>query len=354
MDIGNNKASGSISNPVNVQETLLAAYNVVCDAENVVINISNDIQNSIPDTYDPCVILELVNKLNEYITQLIQMQENLVTGLTAVLTNSVSMPTVTLKNSEKEDEDGESAVDKAQGLVVNAQYTIYYATQIVLKRFQILQLKIERIIVDVRILIAQLMKKTLVASLSGKGSAANPIIAQQAAIMSNTANIVNLIMIALGSLLELLDKLTILNVNGSEMCFFITPKNMKKTDIVTANTNISITNYIPPPVETAITNAEVSIMQNKGVMKFSKIAAMGAAGGATALTGFDPGQFGSLPKFDPNQIKTMVNTILQSLFEAEPLPRYEKLSIVNIRFLTFLATGFVPAGKQSFGLPMYP
>lgn len=364
MDIGNNKVSGSVSSPVDVKATLLAAYNVVCDAENVVINIADDIRNSLPDKDDPCKVLEHINKMSGYITQLIEMQSNLVSGLTGVLSSAATVPTVDISISKKskdsstneqdEEDIGESSNGKVKQLAVDLQYTIYFATQIVLKKFQIIQFRIERLIVEVRIIIAKITKKSLCAVLDGKGSAENPIIAAQANVLMTTANVVNVIMAALGKLLDLLDTLTILNVNGAEMCFFITPKNLQKTDIVTVNTNVSITNYIPPPVETAISNAEVSIMQNKGIVKASKIAAMGAAGGATALTDFDPGQFGSLPKFNPEQIKTMVNTILQSLLEAEPLPRYEKLNLINIRFLTFLATGFVPAGKRSFGIPGYP
>ena len=46
--------------------------------------------------------------------------------------------------------------------------------------------------------------------------------------------------------------------------------------------------------------------------------------------------------------------LLQLVTDADALPRYEMLSASNIRFLTFLVTGFEPAGKMTFGIPGYP
>jgi hypothetical protein len=46
--------------------------------------------------------------------------------------------------------------------------------------------------------------------------------------------------------------------------------------------------------------------------------------------------------------------LLQALTDAEAVPRYEKLSITNVRFLVFLVTGFEPAGKNTFGIPGFP
>ena len=83
--------------------------------------------------------------------------------------------------------------------------------------------------------------------------------------------------------------------------------------------------------------------------------AMGAAGAASATSGkFDPGSFGNLPKFDPSIIRTAVMMLFQMLVDADAVPRYEKLSVANIRFFVFLVTGFEPAGKNTFGMPGFP
>ena len=50
----------------------------------------------------------------------------------------------------------------------------------------------------------------------------------------------------------------------------------------------------------------------------------------------------------------LVRMLLQLVTDADALPRYEMLSASNIRFLTFLVTGFEPAGKMTFGIPGYP
>ena len=82
---------------------------------------------------------------------------------------------------------------------------------------------------------------------------------------------------------------------------------------------------------------------------------MGAAGASSASSGnFDAGSFGSLPKFDPSIIRNAVTILMQMLVDADAVPRYEKLSISNIRFLVFLVTGFEPAGKRTFGIPGFP
>jgi hypothetical protein len=153
----------------------------------------------------------------------------------------------------------------------------------------------------------------------------------------------------------MINGLTIMNVNGSGMAFFLTPKSIVKTDISILNPNQATTNFIPPGIDETITQAEQTVRKANGATKLAKIASMGAAGQSSAGSGeFNPGSFGSLPKFDTAAVRNAVNMILQAIVCAEAVPRYEKLSVSNIRFLTFLVTGFEPAGKKTFGIPGYP
>ena len=87
---------------------------------------------------------------------------------------------------------------------------------------------------------------------------------------------------------------------------------------------------------------------------FADSAAKGMAA-ASSATGFTLPQFPNLEAFDIKKIKPLIETLMLPLqFTADPLPRYEKLNILNIGFLIFLITGFEPAAKQSFGIPGMP
>ena len=104
-----------------------------------------------------------------------------------------------------------------------------------------------------------------------------------------------------------------------------------------------------------ISKSENQIRESNGKIKQAKILSMGAAGASSASSGnFDAGSFGNLPKFDPSIIRNAVTILMQMLVDADAVPRYEKLSISNIRFLAFLVTGFEPAGKRTFGIPGFP
>ena len=64
----------------------------------------------------------------------------------------------------------------------------------------------------------------------------------------------------------------------------------------------------------------------------------------------------NLKKIDNKEIRNIIKSafigILLNL--SEPLPKYEKLMITNIRFLLWLTLVFEPGMKQSFGIPGMP
>ena len=101
-----------------------------------------------------------------------------------------------------------------------------------------------------------------------------------------------------------------------------------------------------------ISKSENKIRESNGKLKHEKILSMGASGASSASSGiFDAGSFGSLPKFDPSIIRNDVTMLMNTIVDADAVPRYEKLSVSNIRVLVFLVTGFEPAGKKTFGIP---
>jgi len=315
---------------------LFSAYDAVCHAEEQLDSIEKDLENSIPKKIDLCKMQEVLIILDKVQNAILDVQNVMTSSITNVLSG---VP-----------HDVTNLV-----LTVDSKYTKYLATQIILKKFQILKYRIELIKTGIQITIATLTKSVLCGILYGKGSAKDPINATMSSTMASAAATANTILSVIDSIVTMINSVTIMNVNGAGMAFFPTPKSITKVDISIANSNQSTTNNIPDSVDQMISKAENKIRESNGKIKQAKILSMGAAGASSAQSGnFDAGSFGSLPKFDPSIIRNAVTMLMQTLADADAIPRYEKLSVSNIRFLVFLATGFEPAGKRTFGIPGLP
>lgn len=334
---------------------LFSAYDAVCHAEEQLDSIEKDIENSIPKKIDLCKIQEVLMILDKVQGAMIDVQNVMTSSITNVL-SSASQDVTNLANEgiDAATTAVKDTLSKAQ-LSVDSKYTKYLATQIILKKFQILKYRIELIKTGVQITIATLTKSVLSGILCGKGSATDPINATMSSTMASAAATANTILSVIDSIVTMINSVTIMNVNGAGMAFFQTPKSITKVDISILNINQSTTNNIPDSVDQMISKAENQIREANGKLKQAKILSMGAAGASSALSGnLDVGSFGILPKFDPSIIRNAVNMLMQMLVDADAVPRYEKLSVANIRFLVFLVTGFEPAGKRTFGIPGFP
>lgn len=360
---------------------LFSAYDAVCHAEEQLDSIEKDIENSIPKKIDLCKIQEVLIILDKIQGAMIDVQNVMTSSITNVLsgasqdvtnlanegldaaktvlsgasqyvTNLANKGLDTAKTSVKNKLSKDSSTAQ---LSVDSKYTKYLATQIILKKFQILKYRIELIKTGIQITIAKLTKSVLSGILCGKGSAIDPINATISSTITSAAAAANTILSVIDSIVTMINSIIIMNVNGAGMAFFPTPKSITKVDINIANSNQSITNNIPGFVDQMISKAENKIRESSGKIKQAKILSMGAAGAASATSGnFNAGSFGSLPKFDPSIIRNAVTMLMQMLVDADAIPRYEKLSVSNIRFLVFLVTGFEPAGKKTFGIPGFP
>lgn len=125
------------------------------------------------------------------------------------------------------------------------------------------------------------------------------------------------------------------------MNFGITPKSMKPvTQIPVLTPNESITDVImSEKVDTFIESLDITkrpegnnIFVNEG---FNKLIDGTNAVKDTVLNGIRA--FG-----------------LTLLYNQEPLPKYEKLSITNLQFTAYILNSWGPTGKTCFGLPGYP
>ena len=334
---------------------LFLAYDAVCHAEEQLDSIEKDIETSIPTKIDLCKMQEVLMILDKVQNAMINVQN----VMTSSITNFLSDTSQDVTNLNEGIDAAKTAVknklskdSSTAQLSVDSKYTKYLATQIILKNFQILKYRIEMIKTGVQITIATLTKSVISGLLCGKGSAKDPINATMSSTMTSAAAAANIILSVIDSIVTMINSVNIMNVNGAGMAFFPTPKSITKVDISISNSNQSTTNNIPDPVNQMISKSENQIRESNVKIKQAKILSMGAAGASSASSGnFDAGSFGSLPKFDPSIIRNAVTILMQMLVDADAVPRYEKLSISNIRFLVFLVTGFEPAGKRTFGIP---
>ena len=355
------KINGSSNETSDDSLRLFSAYDAVCHAEEQLDSIETEVENAIPKKIDLCTIQEVLAILDKVQSAMMDVQNVMTSAVTNALSGTMQDATTpadegvdAAKNATTDDINKTEDSSAAQ-LTVDTKYTKYLATQIILKKFQIIKYRIELIKTGIQITVAKLTKGVLTGILGGKGSAGDPINTTMATTMATAGVTVSTIMSVIDAIVTSINNITIMNVNGAGMAFFPTPKSIMKVDINITNSKQSTTNNIPEAIDQLITETENKVRESNGTIKKSKVLAMGAAGAASAPSGkFDPGSFGNLPKFDPSIIRNAVTMLMQMLVDADAVPRYEKLSVANIRFLVFLVTGFEPAGKNTFGLPGFP
>ena len=355
------KINGSSNETSDDSLRLFSAYDAVCHAEEQLDSIETEVENAIPKKIDLCTIQEVLAILDKVQNAMMDVQNVMTSAVTNALSGTMQDATTpadegvdAAKNATTDDINKTEDSSAAQ-LTVDTKYTKYLATQIILKKFQIIKYRIELIKTGIQITAAKLTKGVLTGILGGKGSAGDPINTTMATTMATAGITVSTIMSVIDAIVTSINNITIMNVNGAGMAFFPTPKSIMKVDINITNSKQSTTNNIPEAIDQLITETENKVRESNGAIKKSKVLAMGAAGAASAPSGkFDPGSFGNLPKFDPSIIRTAVMMLFQMLVDADAVPRYEKLSVSNTRFLVFLVTGFEPAGKNTFGIPGFP
>lgn len=317
-----------------VEKRLLDAYQATQDALDQLELIEKTFTESLPDTIDVCNIGELLSTLKDTADSLQTLVVEFPSKVTSALT---VMP------------------QYQGGLKIASGMEKYSATGIILKRFQIIKLKTSKFKLVVERKIFFITRDILKWTLEGKGSTATSALQTPLAAISSVATVANTILSALGTLLTFVENLFPLNVKSAGCAFFMTPKSLSKVDINVLNTNSSTTNTIPEPIDKALSEAESSIDKINKIKKDSAVASAAASGSASAASGsFSFSEIPNLDKFDSESIMKAIRLILATVVDAEPLPRYEKLTPINPRFLVYLATGLEPAAKQCFGLPGFP
>ena len=261
-------------------------------------------------------------------------------------------------------------VDSLKGLTVvltdSMKYIIEYninaAVEYIMKKIQILALKIKRLLAELSIKIAKMMRSLLIGldNKCGSGITAtlNSAIVAIMAVFKALAIAVNAVMMAVKFILDMMPPM--ISVGAETMCFFLTPKSamlgLSKVEMTCANPNKSICNRLPTVIKQSISAIEEEINIANNAIRIAMIATGAAYGLACAFTQFNiPDTLCKVLKvINPKNIIKAIDLLLSLLPIPDPLPKYEKLLPINLGYLAWLIIGFCPAGKKAFGFPGYP
>ena len=305
-----------------IEQTILDNYEIIQSAQDAVESLGEKIKDIKETEFDICNLQDLIGKVTD-----LQQEIQSITGAVAAIK--------ILKGMER-----------------------FFSFQIVLKSAEILTLRLKEMKINLEIYLAELSKKSLIRTTQG---ATTPVSAALTAIFAGlqiVANIISKAIEAIDVIITLISSITMFSLDGNSMAFFLTPKSLNKTAMNILNTNQSCNKFTDSITDTAIQTAETAMENANAAKKKAEIVTKSTAGAAAATdlsaTGFDIGEFSKLDVLDSEAVKNAIKSILQLCIVPESLPRYEELSITNLRFVLFLMTGFLPAGKQSFGIPGMP
>lgn len=301
-----------------MDESILDAYDKTCAMEKGIENSEKAFQEiSKRAGGDPCETIVLSNKLTEVV------------------------------------QDVTSVVSNASGTIhVFNGFQNCIAMQVVLKRLQLCLLRAKRLVVKIKLKIAEITKKLLIAMISGKGSSiSNPVIEAINAVFMTLGTAINVVLQLIETFMSAVSAGP-LGVNPQGMTFFFTPKSMNMTKITVLNPNSAIGDRYPQPVYITLFNIRKAVdVANAAIKKAALVA--GAAAGAVSIMSNNP-KFGisnKLSRINPGKLQKAVDLAEDLIPIPLGLPRYEKLKFTNLGFLAFLITGFEPAAHKSFGIP---
>ena len=323
-----------------------------------------------------------IQRIN-FVLELAEAQFNMYSGYIAgVLPKNANTKEETTNTNREEDKaikmckmiakikSLQKIVDSLKGLTVVltdsmkyiVEYNINAAVEYIMKKIQILALKIKRLLVELSIKIAKMMRSLLIGldNKCGSGITAtiNSAIVAIMAVFKALAIAINAVMMAVKFILDMMPPM--ISVGAETMCFFLTPKSamlgLSKVEMTCANPNKSICNRLPTVIKQSISAIEEEINIANNAIRIAMIATGAAFGLACAFTQFNiPDTLCKVLKvINPQTIIKAIDLLLSLLPIPDPLPKYEKLLPINLGYLAWLIIGFCPAGKKAFGFPGYP
>ena len=323
-----------------------------------------------------------IQRIN-FVLELAEAQFNMYSGYIAgVLPKNANTKEETTNTNREEDKaikmckmiakikSLQKIVDSLKGLTVVltdsmkyiVEYNINAAVEYIIKKIQILALKIKRLLAELSIKIAKMMRSLLIGldNKCGSGITAtiNSAIVAIMTVFKALAIAVNAVMMAVKFILDMMPPM--ISVGAESMCFFLTPKSamlgLTKVEMTCANPNKSICNRLPTVIKQSISAIEEEINIANNAIRIAMIATGAAFGLTCAFTQFNtPDTLCKVLKvINPKNIIKAIDLLLSLLPIPDPLPKYEKLLPINLGYLAWLIIGFCPAGKKAFGFPGYP
>lgn len=242
-----------------------------------------------------------------------------------------------------------SALSEITGYFIS--YIASDVGQYILKQTQLIALKIKKLIYFVHTVISEYTKIILQFCVTGTGGQNMTILIRPViALFNKISKSISAVLKGLEQSINLMHSTS--TINAESLSFFLTPKSMQNVRMKILNSNESAVYKLPPQITDRLSNILTTSKQLNIPVKISAVAA-GAALGAAAVKSNDDFDIScsDLSVLDPKNILKLIEDIVKAIPVSEPLPKYENLSIDNLGFLTWLISGFCPAGKQSFGIP---
>lgn len=226
------------------------------------------------------------------------------------------------------------------------------AMQLILKRLQVCLLYVKRIVLKIKIKVAEFTKKMVEAMINGNGSVVpDPISISVNAVFSALGLIVNALLMVIDAFLQAI-AIGPIGLDAQSITLFLTPKSMNNTKAPAYNPNSSVIDRLPNIIKMTLHEIEKSVEKINNAIKIAAIAT-GATMGAAAILMKNP-SFGiskTLSKVKPGTLQKQIENVLDFLPIPMGMPKYEKLKFTNLGFMAYLITGFEPAAHKSFGIP---
>lgn len=246
------------------------------------------------------------------------------------------------------------------------QYVVNYeltpANEYIMKKIQMIALRVKRLMIDVSIKISKTMKDMMLALNNKCGCPATAALSAALlaimAVFKALALAIYAVLMAIKFILDLMPAM--ISVGAENMVFFMTPKSimfgMMRVAMTCANPNGSICNRLPTALKQGISAIEEAINIANNITRVLLIVSGAAMGLACAFTTFmiPDTLCKALKVIDGKLIAKAIDLFLMLIPLPNALPKYEKLVPWNLGFLAWLLTGFCPGGKKAFGFPGFP
>lgn len=249
-------------------------------------------------------------------------------------------------------------VNKMSDLTVN---NIWFKKMVKLLKKIILYIK--KSIKQGELFIYKTTKKVL--NFAANNKVTDALVGSYTAVFNFIEKISMYIDIALKTIEGLLNTLVGFNLEGETMGFFITPKTIMAgftvpnpyTTMSPKNIDKTIKTNIPDEVIEGVKDKHNAEKLEKETNNNNKILAKIKENIEKTINGDDtniPDIEIEQPEEDLSSLITAISVVVATIFQPEPLPKYERLSITNIGYMAWLLTSFEPTMKKCFGLPTFP